>query len=89
MNVSRCRSGKHEIRTPADRRSNGACAACSRDNERRYRERRNALLISDELDQMRAIATQLAARDHDGDSNIAEALHKIADEFTSRLHPIG
>ncbi|SLH44687.1 Uncharacterised protein [Mycobacteroides abscessus subsp. abscessus] len=44
MDVSRCRSGKHEITTPADRRSNGACAACSRDNERRYRERKNAEL---------------------------------------------
>ncbi|WP_181390388.1 hypothetical protein [Mycobacteroides abscessus] len=44
--------------------------------------------MSHELDQMRSIAAQLASRDHDGDSGIAEALHKIADAFTSRLHPI-
>lgn len=88
MDVLRCRSGKHEIRKPTDRRSNGTCAACARDNERRYRERRNAQLVSHELAQMRSIAVQLANRDHHGDSRIAEALHKIADAFTSRLHPI-
>ena len=27
------RSGRHVIRTPADRRSNGQCTRCSRENE--------------------------------------------------------
>ncbi len=40
----RCRSGKHTIRTPSDRRSNGQCSRCSRDNEARYRARRNERL---------------------------------------------
>ncbi len=43
MNV-RCRSGKHLILKPSDRRSNGACVYCSRDNEARYRARRNEKL---------------------------------------------
>lgn len=39
----RCRSGKHVILKPSDKRSNGACAACSRENEARYRSKlRNA-----------------------------------------------
>lgn len=40
----RCRSGKHSIRVTSDRRSNGQCAQCSRDNEARYRSRRNERL---------------------------------------------
>jgi hypothetical protein len=33
----RCRSGQHTIRDHRDRRPNGACAACARDNEAKYR----------------------------------------------------
>ncbi len=89
MVETRCRYGRHEIRTPRDRRSSGECAACARDRESRYRKRRNVQLISDELAQMRSIAAQLVNRGNGGDRNIADALNNIADAFTSRLHPGG
>lgn len=33
----RCRSGRHVIRGPQDRRSHGGCAGCARESEARYR----------------------------------------------------
>jgi hypothetical protein len=36
MNHPTCHRG-HPLRVPSDRRSNGHCAVCSRDNEHRYR----------------------------------------------------
>lgn len=44
LHTGRCRSGKHTINSPRDRRSNGQCAQCSRDNEARYRARRHERL---------------------------------------------
>lgn len=35
--MNTCRRGGHEIRGPQDRRSNGHCVRCARDNESRYR----------------------------------------------------
>lgn len=44
MDVPMCRSGRHQITSARDRRANGGCAACARENERAYRIRcRDAL----------------------------------------------
>ncbi|WP_157896231.1 hypothetical protein [Mycobacteroides chelonae] len=86
MSEDRCRSGKHILRLPSDKRSNRQCAACSRENEARYRERRRereAALVNAELDVMRGIADQLLARDLEGDRRLAESVSKIVDALAA------
>lgn len=51
-----CRSGRHLIRLPTDRRSNGQCASCSRENEARYRAGLRAA-----RDRLRAVEAALSA----------------------------
>ncbi|WP_255788459.1 hypothetical protein [Mycobacteroides abscessus] len=86
MNEDRCRSGKHILRLPSDKRSNRQCAACARENEARYRQRRRereAALVNAELDVMRGIADQLLARDLEGDRRLAESVSKIVDALAA------
>ncbi len=73
MQPSLCRTGRHPINGPADRRSNGRCAKCSRDNEARYRARR--LASADRL--VAELAKRLDPNDDAAPAVLREVAHKL------------
>ncbi|OMC28969.1 hypothetical protein A5740_19210 [Mycobacterium sp. GA-1841] len=65
MDEIRCRSGRHVIKSSQDRRPNGGCIRCQRENQRRYSQRiRDKAKMADQLAEIFARPTlaELSAR---------------------------